>query len=56
MFDGVDSSFAEAIKSYVTTNDRKAMSEAQFYAVKKIAEVFGYNISYDAETGFDIAV
>jgi hypothetical protein len=30
------------------------MSEAQFYAIKDVAESFGYNISYDKNEGFKI--
>lgn len=55
MLDGVDSSFAEAVKRYASDRKgRTAMSEAQYYAVKKVAKVFGYDLAYNNESGFVI--
>ncbi len=55
--DGVDPSFAQAIKSETTGRDgRIAMSEAQFYAIAKVAAVFGYVVTYDIAEGFSVVV
>ena len=53
-----DVAFAEAVEGYTSPppgrGDSLNMSEAQFYAVKDVARAFGYNISYDRDTGFEI--
>lgn len=53
-----DPSFAEAIRQYTTPRPDQGknlkMSEAQFYAIKDVANVFGYEISYDKEKGFEL--
>lgn len=55
--DSIDSSFAKAVKNETTGRDgRIAMSEANFYAIKKVAEIFGYEIGYDVEEGFSVSV
>lgn len=55
--EGLDTSFAEAVKRYAADRKgRTAMSEAQFYAMKKVAEKFGYDLTYDGETGFTISI
>jgi hypothetical protein len=55
--ESIDPSFAKAVKNDTTSWDgRIGMSEAQFYALKKVAEVFGYEIGYDTEEGFSVAV
>lgn len=55
--DTADPALAAAIKQYALNRQgRMAMSEAQFYAVKKVAAVFGYELSYSTDTGFDLAL
>ena len=53
-----DVAFAEAVEGYTSPKPGRSnslnMSEAQFYAVKDVARAFGYNISYDRDTGFEI--
>lgn len=53
-----DSAFAEAVRGYTSPQlgrgNSLKMSEAQFYAVKDVARAFGYDISYDKDTGFEI--
>lgn len=57
MLDGVDPAFGDAVKTYVTSRGgRIAMSEAQYYSIKQVAEVFGYNLSYKTESGFDVSL
>jgi hypothetical protein len=53
-----DEAFAKAVKEYTSPQlgrgESLKMSEAQFYAIKDVAESFGYNISYDKNEGFKI--
>lgn len=53
-----DVAFAKAIKEYTSPQlgrgESLKMSEAQFYAIKDVAEAFGYNISYDKNEGFKV--
>lgn len=53
-----DPAFGEAVKVYTSPQpgrgDSLKMSEAQYYAIKDVARAFGYNISYDKNTGFKI--
>ncbi len=53
-----DAAFAEALKRYTNpkpgSGDSRKMSEAQYYAVKDVARAFGYNISYNKDTGFKV--
>lgn len=53
----IDPSFAQAVKldTAQQTGGHK-MSEAQYYALKNTAAVFGYTISYDDKIGFDVAL
>jgi hypothetical protein len=54
----VDPEFSQAINEYVTRKDNKGlgMSEAQYYAVKDVAEAFGYNLEYDGVKGFALSI
>jgi hypothetical protein len=55
--DSVDPAFAKAVRNETTGRDgRIGMSEAQFYALQKVAEVFGYVVTYDAVEGFSVEV
>ncbi len=52
--------FIEAMRRYATPNPGTGstslkLSEAQFYAVRDVAETFGYRLSYDPKTGFEIS-
>lgn len=53
-----DPALSEAVKDYTSPRQDRGtslqMSEAQFYAIKDVAKAFGYNISYNQETGFDV--
>lgn len=53
-----DAAFAEAVKGYTSPQPGRGnslkMSEAQFYAVKDVAQAFGYDISYEKNVGFVI--
>lgn len=53
-----DPAFAEAVKGYTAPQPGRGnslkMSEAQYYAIKDVARAFGYDISYDKDTGFGI--
>lgn len=53
-----DPAFAESVKVYTSPQPGRGnslkMSEAQFYAVKDVARAFGYNISYNKDSGFEI--
>lgn len=53
----IDPSFAQAVKldTAQQTGGHK-MSEAQYYALKNTAAVFGYSISYDDKIGFDVSL
>lgn len=61
-FDNIDPKVAIALRGYLmaaipdskTGIKRVAMSEAQFYAVKKTVNLFGYDIKYDTNSGFEI--
>lgn len=51
-----DKALAAAVEMYtIPRSDKKEslkMSEAQFYSIKDVAQVFGCSISYDSENGF----
>ena len=53
-----DPAFASAVRSYTSQQPERGtslkMSEAQYYAIKDVAQAFGYAISYDKDVGFEI--
>lgn len=55
-----DSALSDAVKNYTSpklgSGDSRKMSEAQFYAIKDVVRVFGYDISYSKEKGFEMLV
>jgi len=55
----IDPSLAEAVKGYCSPKPGRGnslkMSEAQYYAIKDVARAFGYDISYDKNSGFNVA-
>lgn len=55
---GTDQELAKAMKVFLTSNktgkERVAMSEAQFYSAKEMLNLFGVDINYDKDKGFEI--
>lgn len=53
----IDPGFAAAVKFHCRRPDSKslAMSEAQYYAIQKTADAFGYGLSY-TNTGFEVSL
>ena len=53
-----DQELARAMKVFLTSNktgkERVAMSEAQFYSAKEMLNLFGVDINYDKDKGFEI--
>ena len=53
-----DQELAKAVKVFLTSNktgkERVAMSEAQFYSTKEMLNLFGVDINYDKNKGFEI--
>ncbi len=51
-----DTDLAKTMKSFLTDQKgRVAMSEAQFYSSKEMLNLFGYDMSYDKDKGFDLS-
>lgn len=55
---GTDQELAKAVKIFLTSDTkgkkRVAMSEAQFYSTKEMLGLFGVDINYDKDKGFEI--
>lgn len=53
-----DPAFAKAVELYASPQPGRGkslkMSEAQYYSIKDVAQAFGYRISYNKDTGFEI--
>lgn len=53
-----DQNLAKAVKAFLTSNktgkERIAMSEAQFYSAQEMLNLFGIDIHYDHDKGFEI--
>jgi hypothetical protein len=54
VLDTIDPAFAKGVELEMTNKERLAMSEAQFYALKKTAELFGYKVDYHSVEGFTV--
>ena len=54
----IDPELAKAMKVFLTSNktgkERVAMSEAQFYSAKEMLNLFGVDINYNKDKGFEI--
>ena len=55
----IDPAFAEAIREYTTPRPDQGttlkLSEAQYYAVKDVANALGNNLSYNTDSGFEVS-
>lgn len=56
----IDAALADAIREYASPRPgqgtRLKLSEAQYYAVKDVSNVFGTDFSYNTDTGFSVGV
>ncbi len=56
----IDAALADAIREYASPRPGQGtqlkLSEAQYYAVKDVSNVFGTDFSYNADTGFSVGV